>query len=275
MKLSAYAKINWTLDIIGTDEKGYHLLDMLMESVSLCDSVEVIKQKSGIALEGDSASLGQENICFKAAELFFKASGINEGCKITLKKNIPAGAGLGGGSADAAAVLKALNSLFDGPICEKVLADIAPRLGADVPFMLKNGFARAGGIGEKLEMLKKQKHTLLLVTDTRFPASTREVYQAFDRVHTKKRPNNDRFLSALLKNDFDLMNFYGGNALQDAAISVVGGIKENLNKMQKLSEFASMSGSGSTVFGVFENEKAARSAQCEFENMWTAICTTL
>ena len=150
LTVKACAKVNLSLFITGQRPDGYHLLDMVMQSVSLCDCL-LLEEDGPITLQGDTAgATGMDNLAMRAACLLARESGLKAGCRITLKKRIPAQAGMGGGSADAAAVLLGLNQLWGARAQPDQLASLALRLGADVPFFLQGGTARAQGIGEQL-----------------------------------------------------------------------------------------------------------------------------
>ena len=137
MKINAYAKINLTLNVVEKRNDGYHNVDMLMQSVSLCDDIQIEKIFSGIELSGTgNLTYDKTNLAYKAAKLFFDVSGVRGGARIYINKNIPMCAGMAGGSSDAAAVLKGLNTLYGNPISKSVLLKIASRLGADVPFCI-------------------------------------------------------------------------------------------------------------------------------------------
>ena len=167
MQLSckANAKINLTLDIVGVRKDGYHILDMIMQSVSLADTVKIsLNNIPQINVESSCNIIsGENNIAYKAASYFLKEANINSGVDIYIEKNIPMSAGLGGGSADAAAVLLALNSLFNGPLDKKTLEKIALKLGADVPYFLYGGTVRVGGIGEEMKVLPPMPDCFIII----------------------------------------------------------------------------------------------------------------
>ncbi len=273
--VSAPAKINWVLDITGLDEKNYHLLDMLMQRITLYDAVTVKKCDSGIQLSSSVRYIptDERNTAYKAAKLFFEYSEISGGTSICIKKNIPSGAGLAGGSADAAAVLLGLNKLYGNSLSETELETLALKIGADVPFMLKSGLYRAKGIGEKLEKLPvKHKIPLLCVMKNNDPASTKAVYSLFDSIGTHRRPDVDGFINALDTFDTEKMCACGGNVLEDAACTVAKGISENIRKMNAVgARYTAMTGSGSAVFGVFDTIEAAKSAERNFSG-WHCSC---
>lgn len=273
--VSTPAKINWTLDILSVDERGYHILDMLMQRITLFDSVTITKAEE-ISLSSNQRWLpcDEKNTAFKSALLFFEATGIQGGSKIYIKKNIPSGAGLAGGSADAAAVLKGLNALYKFPLSEDELATIALKIGADVPFMLKSGLYRAGGIGEKLEKLPTpEPYPLLLVMNRRQSASTKKVYGLYDKIGSNQKPRTDAFIEALKAKDYEKMRFSGGNVLTESAINIAPDIEDNLKRLNDAgSLFTSMTGSGSVCFGVFKNIDDAVQAERLFSDRWHYVC---
>lgn len=278
VNMLAPAKINWTLDILSTDERGYHLLDMLMQRVTLYDSVSIKKGVSGISLKTSLKWLpvDERNTAFISAKLFYEATGINDGCEIFIKKVIPSGAGLAGGSADAAAVFKGLNALYDNPLSEKELSLLALKVGADVPYMLKNRLYRAGGIGDKLKRLRNpDPMPLLLVMTKRQSAPTKKVYDVYDEIGSSQKPDTDKFLEALYASDYEKMRLYSGNVLTESANVIAPKINENILRLEKAgAEFVSMTGSGSVVFGVFKTLEEALKARGNFSDCWSCICQT-
>lgn len=278
VNILAPAKINWTLDILSVDERGYHLLDMLMQRITLYDTVSIKKKSDGITLKTSLKWLpvDQRNTAYLSAKLFFEEAKINGGCEIYIKKAIPSGAGLAGGSADAAAVLKGLNTLYDNPLNQKELSSLALKIGADVPFMLRSGLYRAKGIGEILTKLPDAPEIpLLLVMTKRDSASTKKVYSAYDTIGTTVKPQTDNFICALQSKDFEKMNEFGGNVLTESAISIAPSISKNVARLKNTSaQFVSMTGSGSVVFGTFNTVEEARQARKEFSDCWTCVCKT-
>lgn len=274
--LKAHAKINWTLDITGTDDKNYHLLDMLMQSVSLFDKVEISKsEKFSLKTNIKYIPCDKRNTAYVAAHLFYERIGIEPCCSIRITKNIPSGAGMGGGSADAAAVLNGLNMLYGYPIENHELKEMALKIGADVPFMLEGGMVRATGIGEKTEKIENKKYYILLAMNQSQPASTKLVYKVYDELDKPKSPDTDAFIDAYLNSDFDSMRAFGGNVLQPAAVSTAPDIPSLIERMyENGAEFASMTGSGSVVFGVFKNLSEVLSAKKNFGDVWSKSVVT-
>lgn len=273
--VSTPAKINWTLDILSVDERGYHILDMLMHRITLFDAVTITKaEKITLATNQRWLPCDERNTAYKSAQVFFEASGIDAGCDVFVKKHIPSGAGLAGGSADAAAVLKGLNALYNYPLTEEELSSIALKIGADVPFMLKSGLYRAGGIGEKLEKLPSlEPYPLLLVMNSRQSASTKRVYGLYDEIGSKQKPDTDNFIKALYERNYENMGIFGGNVLTESAMEIAPDIEDNLKRLKEAdSLFASMTGSGSVCFGVFKTLDDAVKAEKLFSDRWHYVC---
>lgn len=274
--VSTPAKINWTLDILSVDERGYHLLDMLMQRITLFDTVTVTKTEKDITLSASQRWIptDERNTAYKSAMKFFEATGIDEGCSIFIKKNIPSGAGLAGGSADSAAVFKGLNALYGYPLSEADLACLAVSVGADVPFMLKSGLYRAKGIGEKLKKLPSpEPMPLLLIMNKRQSASTKKVYGIFDEIGSNQKPKTDDFIDALNNKDYEKMRLSGGNVLTESAITIAPDIETNLIRLKEAgAEFVSMTGSGSVCFGVFKTLEDALNAERKFFDRWHHVC---
>lgn len=274
--VSAPAKINWTLDILSVDERGYHLLDMLMQRITLYDTVKVKRAEKGIHLKTSQPWLpcDERNTAYKSASLFFDKTGIDGGAEIFVKKNIPSSAGLAGGSADAAAVFKGLNTVYGNPLTEDELIALALSVGADVPFMLKSGLYRAKGIGEELERLEiKHNVPLVIAMNTRQGASTKRVYSIYDTVGTKKHPDTDGFIDALNNLDYEKMRLYGGNVLTESAVSIAPDIQKNIDALNASgSLYTTMTGSGSAVIGVFKDINDANAASKRLSGCWRFAC---
>ena len=253
LTVEAAAKINWTLDITGTDERGYHLLDTVMQRITLFDTVRLKKTDAGIEVfcSDPTIPVNQKNTAYRAAELFLKETG-------------------------AAAVLLGLNHLFGGLLQEEQIEKLALRVGADVPFMLKGGAARVQGIGEKRIPLQEiPEKTLLCVMRRELPASTALVYQKYDVLGSDQRPENENFVHALVSGNTEEFSRFGGNVLQPAAQALTGAVNDLIQRMKKTgAKFSAMTGSGSAVFGVFETPAAARTAEKEFDGMWHCVCST-
>ena len=260
----ANAKINLMLDIVGRRDDGYHLLSMIMQSVSLHDVITVEKTATDdLTLSCNDATVpcDDRNLIIKAAKVFFAESGIKfEGLHFNLTKNIPSQAGLGGGSADAAATLRALNRLYAFPLSDEKLLAIALRLGADVPFCLLGGTYLAEGIGEILSPLPSMADCGIVIVKPPFGSSTVEAYRLADTCsfpHPSAKPVAD----ALASGDLPALSDSLGNAFQSIlANSEIERICADLKTFGALG--SSMTGSGTAVYGIFPTfETAAACAE--------------
>lgn len=248
MKLKACAKINLTLDVTGKREDGYHLIDSVFQSVSLYDEITVEKSDTIIVRCTDSTICDKSNIAYKAAEKFFEYVGINGGAEIVIKKHIPLASGMGGGSADAAAVILALDKIYKTNLTEKKLCQIGLSVGADVPFCIVGGTARVGGIGEKMQKLPDMPDCAILLIKHGAKQSTADMYKRVDaypqttfytQAMSDGISNGD--LDAVCKNVFN-------------AFSAVCNNENLINDIKTTNPLAvSLSGSGPTVFAIYNN----------------------
>ena len=287
-KIKAFAKINLTLDITGRREDGYHLLRSVMQQIYPCDLVEV-KKADSISLKlfwdnepGSSHEVvpaDRRNIAWKAAELILKEAGIDSGVEITLKKSIPAAAGLAGGSTDAAAVLKGVNELYEIGYDTDKLCELGVRLGADVPFCIRGGTAMAEGIGDKLTPLPTPDKAYILLVKPPIAVSTKEVYEAYDALEPSEREDKSGRLEKLLKEGkADPAGVCGClmNVLADVTEAQHPMIKEIREKMTELgAEGALMSGSGPTVFGIFSDGEKAKEAFKRMTDLYPDACRAI
>lgn len=277
--VTAPAKINLTLDVLDTDSRGYHMLDMLMHRISLYDRIYITPQKSGITLASSKKNLAcdETNTAYKAAKYFFEYARVDGGCDIYLSKYIPSGAGFGGGSADAAGVLKGLNHLYGSPLSEDVLNHIALKIGSDVPYMLKNGLCRVRGTGEIIEPLPSAPPLhLLCAMRCRYGNSTAKVYEKYDEIGSSSHPDTDAFLAALYENDIQAFPQWGGNALSESAIAVSPAAGTALKKLRAANaRYVLITGSGSASYGIFPSRGEASRAVKYFNGMWHKVCTTV
>ena len=256
--LLAPAKINLCLSVLGRRADGYHELEMLMQMVGLYDEVRVALNGKGVSVLCDSAAVpsGEGNIAFKAAAAMIGAAGGGAGITIEIKKNIPVAAGLGGGSSDAAAVLAACNRLLRTGFNRERLAEIGAGLGMDVPFFFYGPTARAQGRGEILTSLVPPPRFWVLLVNPGFETSTAWVYKNLNLELTKRGKCNKITglsvgpIAEGLHNDLE--------SVTASAHSVIGRIEEALMAEGALG--ARMSGSGPTVFGVFETGAACKTA---------------
>lgn len=265
MQIKTPAKINLSLDIIGRRPDGYHALRMVMQTVPLYDEI-TIEKAGAITLGGNLPYLpyDQRNLAYKAAQAFFQATGICGGAAIYLNKSIPSGAGLGGGSGNAAGVILALNELYQGGLSLGQCRQIGAGLGADVPFFMLQGTCLAEGIGEQLTQLPPMPQGYVVLAKPEFGVHTKWAYQRFDAAKPRAFAT-DNVLDAIGKGDFVQLARSLGNALEEAVIPhfpLIGAWKEQMMQMGALGSL--MSGSGSAVFGLFDDEQKAANCAKQF-----------
>jgi len=260
---TAAAKVNLSLDILGKRADGYHNLSTIMHSIPLSDDIFIeFKGESIICGTNLSYIRSEKNIAVKAALTFFKASGIPPvGMHIHIHKRIPVGAGLGGGSADAAAVLSALNATYGAPLDMDKLVAAGRTLGADVPFMLYGGCALCEGIGDKITPIKMLPTCSIVVIKPRVSLSTAEMFSLVDSAKSKEHPDTDGLISALNFGAFSEIARRVFNVMESAAAIRCSEIPSIRLELQRLGAAgACMSGSGSAVFGIFESSGNAKRA---------------
>lgn len=256
IKLRAYGKINFALDVISKRSDGYHDVEMIMQSIGLYDLITIKETICGIRLNSNCKSipLDENNIAYKAAELIITHTGIDRGVDIYLHKNIPVAAGMGGGSADAAAILKGLNELWSLGLCIRELMDFALSLGADVPFFILGGTALACGIGEKLTPIKALEDVLMLIVKPDFGVSTAQVYSMFDISKITERPSMPLMIDALRTRNLAAIGKNLCNVFEHVVCAMHPEVSEIKRQMIRKGALGSlMSGSGPTVYGIFEN----------------------
>lgn len=260
----AKAKINLFLDVIGRRQDGYHLLKMVMQDIAVYDAVEISDVEDGIILTGstDAIPWDHSNLAYRAAEMFRRHFNINKGVRIHIDKCIPIAAGLAGGSADAAAVLRGLNKLWQVGATLQELKDIALGLGADVPYCVEGGTALAEGIGEHIVPLPAaiQGGWLVLAVPP-IPVSTASVYRQWDELPVKPHAPIEPLIEAIDKSDLVAMGKHLFNALEAVTavqLPIIGDIKGIMERCGSLG--SCMSGSGPSVFGIFEYKDEAEAA---------------
>lgn len=259
MLLRAFGKINLTLDIIGKRADGYHIIDSVFQSIGVFDTLSVEKSDS-ISVYCDGID-GENNLSYTAAKEFFDCAGISGGANIKIDKNIPVCAGLGGGSADAAAVIIALGRLYGVNLTKDQLIKIALRCGADVPFFLSGSTARVGGIGEKVEPIPNISGYYAVLIKAGEKKSTADMYRRLDAMPPAK-PVTAEFIRLIKKGDFS-----AALLLADNAFCAVGADWDVLTALKAQNPVcASLSGSGPTHFAVFESESAAKCAAKDLES---------
>ena len=264
MRLQAFAKINLGLDVLGKREDGYHEVRMIMQTIRMYDQLDMRKSvEPGIHLTTNKKYIpvDENNLVWRAAKLMMDTCGIIEGVSIHLHKVIPVAAGMAGGSSDAAATLVGMNRLFHCGLSKEKLMELGVQIGADVPYCVLRGTALAEGIGEKLTVLPPMPDCWILIGKPGISVSTKYVYTTLDLNTDTVHPDIDGMKKALEDG-----NLYGitermGNVLQDVtspAYPDVERIKEQMKALGAVN--AMMSGSGPTVFGIFDNEEKAQKA---------------
>ncbi len=265
IELRALAKINLGLDVLGRRENGYHDVRMVMQSVYLYDDVKIEKTEApDITVSSNLNFLptGTDNIAYKAAELLKNEFQIKDGVKIVLKKHIPVAAGLAGGSSNAAAVLFGMNRLFRLGLSQEELKERGVKLGADVPYCIMRGTVLAEGIGEILKPLPQMPKCSVLIAKPPVSVSTKAVYEALDAKAITSHPDIDGILEGLERGSLKQVAASMGNVLEDVTIPMHPVIREIKQEMMAAGALnAMMSGSGPTVFGLFESRADARKAQ--------------
>lgn len=267
--LLANAKLNLYLDITGRRDDGYHLLETVMQSIDLSDTVTLeIDGGSGIDVSCSNAGIpaGEGNICHKAARLFLQAAGISAAVRVHIQKNIPSGAGMGGGSADAAAVLFGMNRHFGEPLSAKALNEAAVSVGADVPFCLAGGTKLCRGIGEIISEAPKLPEYRYLVVMPQFTCPTGAAFRRYDESPLPAGNGLDCFLGSaddLPKRMYNVFEeLYADRRIEDLCGRM----------MSRGALGAQLTGSGAAVFGVFSDEQSARDAAEEFADLFTRVC---
>lgn len=269
----APAKINLTLDVLARRADGYHDLQMVMQSVSLADMLS-IRRGCGEGVEVRT-NLGYlpcdtRNTAYLAAQAFFDATGVScDGVRIMIEKRIPVAAGLAGGSTDAAAVLRALNRLYETGLTAKELERIGLSVGADVPYCIRGGTRLAEGVGEVLSDLPPMPACQIVLCKPAFGMSTARVFGALSCAEIEKRPDLSAMRAALAAGDVPKIGAGLCNVLEPVVAAERGEIlqiKELL--LEHGAHGACMSGSGSTVFGIFTNESEAQAAKQSLLRRW-------
>ena len=261
--LKARAKINITLDVLRKREDGYHDLSMIMQSVNLCDIIYMQPITEGIKLNINKPYLANDerNIMVKAARLMKERYDIKGGIFMDLTKNIPIAAGLAGGSTDCASVIYGINKLYDLNLPFKELLAIGKELGADVPFCLYRGTALAEGVGERLKRLPAFPKCFVLLAKPTVGVSTAAVFGALKLDENTVHPDNNIVIDLLKKSDLQGICNNMANSLEavtEAQLRVIGSIRDEMKTQGALG--AMMSGSGPTVFGIFDKYETGLNA---------------
>lgn len=264
LKLKAMAKINLGLDVLRRREDGYHDLRMIMQSIYLYDQIELRKkQQPGIQVEVNLSYLpaNEDNLVYRAAKLLMDEFAIIEGVQIRLQKYIPVAAGLAGGSSDAAAVLVGMNRMFGLNLSQEQLMERGVKIGADVPYCIMRGTALAEGIGERLTRLPNAPEVHVLLAKPPIHVSTQFVYGNLKANALTAHPDIDGQIQAIRDGDLYAMADKMGNVLETVTIPAHPVIREIKDCMMEQGAVnAMMSGSGPTVFGLFDDQQKAQAA---------------
>jgi 4-diphosphocytidyl-2-C-methyl-D-erythritol kinase len=257
--LRACAKVNYALEVRGLRGDGYHEISSVLQSVSLADELEIERSRGGFELsfEPEGVEIGpvEENTVYKAWALLWETSGHELPTRIRLHKKIPAGAGLGGGSADAAAVLVGMNELFDLGLDAEQLRTIGARIGADVPFCLSGGTALAQGVGEILTPLPAPPAHRFLIAKPERGADTGGIYRAYDERGSGGIASADRVVAALRSGSLTELAGALGNDLEPVTTGLVPEVAAHKREMLRAGALgAAMTGTGTAIYGIFDAE---------------------
>ena len=271
IELKALGKINLGLDVLGRRENGYHDVRMVMQTLYLYDQITITKKEIlGIELKTNLFYLpvDENNLAYRAAKLLMDEFGIEEGVSIYLDKHIPVAAGMAGGSSNAAAVLFGINRMFDLGLSQQELMDRGVTLGADVPYCIMRGTVLAEGIGEILTPLPALPKCYVLIAKPPISVSTKLVYEKLDSHEIEDHPDIDGILAGLEAQDIEKVAACMGNVLEKVTIEEYPVIEDIKNVMKEEGALnAMMSGSGPTVFGIFDNKHLARKAADKIRKM--------
>ena len=264
LELSAHGKINLSLDVLRRRPDGYHEVKMIMHTVGLYDSIFIKRERErGIRMECNLPSLptNEENLMVKAAKTLMEEFSIGEGLRMRLVKRLPIAAGMAGGSSDAASVFHGLNQIFHLGLSTEELEERAVKLGADIPFCLHKGCYLSEGIGEKLCKLSPLPPCTILLVKPAFSLSTKLIYENLhlENISSKDHPDVDGMVEGLERGSLKEICALGGNLLEKVSISLRPEIQELKNRFLKEGALLSlMSGSGPTVFAIFQREERAK-----------------
>lgn len=278
VEMVANAKVNLSLDVVRRREDNYHDLEMIMQEIDLADKIfikEIDVDEIRVLCNRDDIPTDETNIVYKISYTIKNRFNIDKGLEIKIDKNIPIAAGLGGGSADAAATIKGLNKLWNLNMSEQDMIDISKPLGADIPFCIIGGTAVARGIGDKLTKISGLKETMILLVNPEIGVSTKFVYQSLNLDVIEKRPDTGKLVDAIQANDLNYIANNMVNVLETVTIKeypLIDKIKEEMIQYGAIGSL--MSGSGSTVFGIFDDESAIDNAEKEFRKQYNLVIRT-
>lgn len=277
MKIRAYAKINLALDVVRKREDGFHELEMIMAPISLHDLIYIHRIEEGIEITSNSYRMptDEKNIMYKVAAILIERYRIPSGVQIHIYKHIPTQAGLAGGSADGAAVLKAMNQMFRLNLSLDELARIGKEVGADIPFCIYEKMALVRGIGEKLEFIENDFSCHLLLVKPKKGVSTKKAFDILDLKYAK-HPQIMRMKEGIEDNDYQKVIKSLGNTLEAPSMNMVEDIQTIKEEMLELGfDGALMSGSGSCVFGMTKDENILDKGYEYFKNKYYFVRKTM
>lgn len=260
VKVIAPAKLNISLDITGVDEKGYHLLDMIMQTVSVFERITLTKQNE-ITMSSNARfiPLDEKNLAVKAAIKFFEYTGIKGGAHIHVKKTVPIKAGMAGGSADAAGVIVGLDYMYKTNLSTEQLCEIGLMCGSDIPFMIHGGTKRIKGTGDIVLPAPQMPQCHLVICMPQKGVSTPQAYANYDAMGIKTNVETDRLVEAIAdKNLADIAKYMANDLEQAAGSDETQPIKEKLLNLGAVGSM--MTGSGAAVYGIFDSEEKALKA---------------
>lgn len=261
------AKINLSIDVTGRLPNGYHTLETIMQSINLCDIVTIEKRQSGISIHCEQPYVPNDrrNIAYKAAEAFFSRCPVKGGAYISIRKNIPVSSGMAGGSTNAAGVLKGLNQLYGNIVPSFRIMEMARRLGADVAFCINGGTQLARGIGDELTQLPDLAGVEVVLVKPPFPISTPWVYKHLNLEQLGERPDTSGLINAITEMDLHTIANKMRNVLESVSIKKYPELKKIMHRFMEYGALASrMSGSGPTIFGIFDSNSKAAFAKEQF-----------
>lgn len=274
LELKALGKINLGLDVLGRRDNGYHDVRMVMQTVYLYDQIKIERTKEpGIQLSTNLFYLpvNENNLAYQAANLLMEEFQISEGVKITLDKHIPVAAGMAGGSSNAAAVLFGINQMFSLGLSQKELMERGVTLGADVPYCIMRGTVLAEGIGEILTPLPDMPKCYVLIAKPPISVSTKMVYEKLDAHEIQEHPDIDGILHGLENQNLQQIASCMGNVLEKVTIEEYPVIEEIKSVMKDNGALnAMMSGSGPTVFGIYDDKQQAKNAASKIKELQLA-----
>lgn len=266
--LKSFGKINLALDVLYKRDDGYHEINTLMQQIDLGDNIILRNREKGIEIECNDKDvpLDSTNLAYRAWEKIIERTGINKGIHIIIDKNIPVAAGLAGGSSNGATVLKGLNQLWELNLSEKELMEIGLEIGADIPFCIMGGTAWGKGVGEKLTRLKSFSNKMILLANVGIPISTAHVYNRLNLNSVNTRIDIEGIVKHMEEDNLPKLAENMANIMEGVVIEkypIVGKLKREMINWGALGSI--MSGSGPTVFGLFDDEEKLIRCKHELE----------